>query len=176
MITESQVYEAVGEFLEAAAPGLDTNQGEDNRVPEPEADNYVLMHITNRIRLSTNKVEYSDPFPAAGARTIVQPTRIVINLDLHGPAAGENAQRITTLFNDAWGPQWFREHYPEVSPLHLTDAHQLRFINGQEQYELRYQMEAHIQVNPAVSTPQDFADSIAPTLIEVDAEFPPNGA
>ena len=52
-------------------------------------------------------------------------------------------------------------------PLYCDDGHQMPLINGEFQYEARWTIHARLQINPAISTPQEFADSLTPTLVEV---------
>jgi hypothetical protein len=50
---------------------------------------------------------------------------------------------------------------------------QAALVNGEEQYEERWIVGANLQYNPVVSTPQQFADTLEATLINVDEAFPP---
>jgi hypothetical protein len=47
------------------------------------------------------------------------------------------------------------------------------FIDGEEQYEQRYTISAHLQYNPQVTAPQQFANVASVTLIDVDQRYAP---
>jgi hypothetical protein len=61
----------------------------------------------------------------------------------------------------------------DVTPLYADDPKQVPFLNGEQQYETRWIVEAVLQVNPVVSVPQQFMDAASITLVEVDAAYPP---
>jgi hypothetical protein len=60
-----------------------------------------------------------------------------------------------------------------VAPLHADDPRQMPFINDQSQYEWRWIIEACLQANQVVISPQQFADALEIGLIEVDSHYPP---
>ena len=45
---------------------------------------------------------------ASGGETFLQPTRVTIQLDVHGPNSADNAQTISTLFRDDYAVQFFK--------------------------------------------------------------------
>jgi hypothetical protein len=47
------------------------------------------------------------------------------------------------------------------------------FFNGEQQVEFRWVIEAVLQVNTTVTTPQDFAANASIGIINVDAAYPP---
>ncbi|WP_347558573.1 hypothetical protein [Robbsia sp. KACC 23696] len=60
-ITQSQTLAAVRSFLLGILPdGIEVVRGQDNRVPEPEGPDFVVMTPGLRSRLSTNVDEYDD--------------------------------------------------------------------------------------------------------------------
>jgi hypothetical protein len=60
-----------------------------------------------------------------------------------------------------------------MQPLYASDARQLQFVTGEAQYMERWGFDAVLQMNPIVSVPQDFADSLTVGLIDVDVVYPP---
>lgn len=110
---------------------------------------------------------------ACGVKRALQPTKFLVQLDVHGPASADNAQIISTLFRDEFGVDAFTALNPNVTPLYADDPRQMPFINDQQQYEDRWIMEAFLQVNATVIIPQQFADSLNVELINVDASYPP---
>lgn len=242
--TQSQVFEALRGFLLAVLPsGTPVVKGQDNRVPEPAAGDYVLMTPLRRNRIETNIDEWGDvkfigsiavdtltittmdsgavkvgsvvygtnvaanttitqfvsgsggvgtykvtPQPqtvastvmSAGVQNMLQPVQLTVQLDVHGPSSGNNAQRISTLLRDEYGTDFFAGTpitggvIPDVTPLYASDPLQLPFINGENQYEERWVVEATLQVNEVVTdVPQQFMDTAVIGLINVDATYPP---
>jgi len=106
---------------------------------------------------------------AAGYRTITQQTEITVQLDIHGPSSGENAQTISTLFRDPVGTEFFATTNPDIAPLYTSDPRQAPFMNGEQQYEFRWSIDVLLQASDAISgLPQQFADQLVPTLIDAE--------
>lgn len=60
-ITEDAIMTVLGDFLtRILPPGTQVFVGQENRVPEPAADNFVVMTSTARNRLSRNTDSYTD--------------------------------------------------------------------------------------------------------------------
>lgn len=110
---------------------------------------------------------------AAGGTDHLAPVEITLQLDVHGPLSGDNAQVITTLMRDAYGVDKMQESNVEVTPLYAEDPRQLVFANAEDQAEDRWIVEALIQANQVVRTPQQYMDAVVIELVEVDTTFPP---
>lgn len=111
---------------------------------------------------------------SAGAELLEQGGEWVFQLDVHGPLSGENAIVITTLFRDPYGFDTFAALSPAIAPLFADDPKQIPFIDAENQYEDRWVVEAHLQVNQTLSIPQQYMDDVEVNLIDVDATFPPS--
>jgi hypothetical protein len=105
---------------------------------------------------------------ACGTKTVLQATEITMQLDVHGPVSGDNAQLISTLFRDQYSISQFISSGYDVTPLYATDPVQSPFINGEQQYEYRWIVELAVQANIIVTVPQQFADALDLTLVEVE--------
>lgn len=111
---------------------------------------------------------------SAGTQNMAQTTELNIQIDVHGPNGADNAQRLSTLMRDDYGVQAFAAVSDSVSPLYADDPRQIPFINGEDQYEDRWIVEACLQVEDVVmDVPQEFADSVVVGLKEVDTTYPP---
>lgn len=110
---------------------------------------------------------------AAGGREMLVATDFVYQLDVFGPLGGDNAQIIHTLMRDEAGVALFRDVSEGVTPLYAEDPRQLPFYTGETQWQDRWVVELHLQVDPVVRVPQQFADALEVELINVDATFPP---
>lgn len=117
---------------------------------------------------------------SAGQSIILQPTKITMQLDVHGPTSSDNAQLISTLFRDEYATDFFAQaclnlNLPElaVAPLYADDPLQTVFVNAEDQMEFRYVVEAVIQANQSIIVPSQFAGNLNLNLIDVDATYPP---
>jgi hypothetical protein len=110
---------------------------------------------------------------SAGSTEIEQSTEVVLQIDVHGPASTDNAQTISTLFRADFAVTEFANEAISISPLYADDPRQMPFVNAASQYEDRWVVEAHMQIDPVVSVPQQFADVVTLTVVDVDVAFPP---
>lgn len=174
-LTETQTLIALRAFLLSILPaGTEVVRGLDNRVPEPIGANFVVMTPVLRARLETNVVAFQDNYPvSAGLRTDLQPIRLTVQLDVHGPLAADNTQVITTLWRSEWATIQFAASGYDVTPLYAEEPKQLPYLNGEQQVEIRWVIDAVMQTNPTVTTTQDFAASLVAGVIDVDAEYQP---
>src|ERR1044072_142734 len=62
---------------------------------------------------------------ASGGEILLMPTRVTVQLDVHGPNSAENAQTISTLFRDDFAVQAFKASGFDVTPLYVSDPRQL---------------------------------------------------
>jgi hypothetical protein len=172
-ITEDDLFAALRTFLlTIVADGVEVVQGQDNLVPEPNADDFIVMWSLGQARLSTNDSSYSDPGTNPGTRNFEQATRAMIQIDVHGPASANNAEMISTLFFSEYAVDSFKSSGKDISPLYCDDPKQAPFINGENQYEQRWIITAAIQYNPVTAVPQDFADTLEVNIVSVDATYP----
>lgn len=170
-VTESDVLTAVGQVLTGLLDtGVKIVVGQVNRVPSPSSPNYVVMTPGSRISFATNVSTYD---AAAATVTIAKSTQFTMQLDIHGPEASDNSQTLLMLLRDPYAVSAFKAATVAIQPLYTSDPLQLPFVNGQQQYEDRWMMNLILQVNPAISTTQDFADTLTPDVLSVDAAFPP---
>lgn len=175
--TETDLLTSLRTVLLAIVPaGVEVIKGQVNRVAEPVGVDFVVMTPILRTRLSTNYDTYDDrpaAMPPVELRLSTVPTQVTIQLDVHGPASADNAQMISTLLRDEWATLAFAALGPDVQPLYAGDPRQIPFTNGEDQVEFRWVIDAVLQANAVTSTPQDFADTVEITPIEVDTTYPP---
>ena len=182
-ITDENIYAALVAFLTAILPaGTPVIQGLQNDVPEPVEDNFVLMIPLFRSRLGTDLVTYNVPGAGSeGSVNITMATEIKVQLDVHGPLSGDNAQLISTLWRSDYGVQQVSSQGYDIAPLYAEDPRQSPFINAEQQFEVRWTVDVSLQANPVVSMPQDFASELSvgintglPSgLLAIDVFYPP---
>lgn len=108
---------------------------------------------------------------ATGEAMIAQPTEMTVQIDVYGPASGDNTGVLTTLLRDGYAALWFqREGWADkgIGLLDVGEPRQMAFIDGEQQYEDRFSFDVKLQVNQVTSPAQDFADAISATLYDVD--------
>ncbi len=172
-ITESAMMKALGDFItDVLDPAVEVAQAQDNYVPEPGVVDFVLMTPLRRIRLATNKVTYDTSNPAPVIQSIESPTQIEFQLDIHGPNSGDNTEILKNIFRDTYACTFFAATGLDIQPLYMSEPLQAPFVNGENQYETRWTMDAVLQANPVMTVPQDFADTVVIGIIEVDTTYP----
>ena len=123
------------------------------------------------------KVSKSQVFPsgliAAGVANLTQATQTVLQIDVHGPNGADNATIVTTAFRDEIAADFFASMSAAISPLYADDPKQLPFQNAEQQWEDRWIVEAHIEVDYTVTFPQQFFRNVIANLINVDVVYPP---
>lgn len=159
--TEAQLMTGLGDFLKLVT-GMEVTQGQQNRVPEPKPDRFITMTSAARVQLSST-IRTNDP--DTNHIAVRRSTRCDMQINVYGRDATDKAQIITTLLRDDFGYQ-FLDPYG-VTPLYCDDGRQMPLVNGEFQYQQRWLILASLQVNPSVSTPAQFADSVTPVLVEV---------
>lgn len=164
MTSEDDIFAALGMFLETVLPeGTEVLVTQQNRVPQPRGPNYVMMTATNRVFQSSPYHTYR---PADETNDITRSTGAGIQLDFYGPASSDYAQWFATLFRDDYAFEAFAG--TGVTPLYCDDGSQMPLTTGEKQYEARWMIQTMLQVNPIVSTPQQFADKVDVTIVEAD--------
>ncbi len=162
-VTEDDVLAAIRVYLLAVAPaGFEVVQTQNNRVPEPTSENFIVMTPRDRVRLATNTDTWDRVAPSPATKEIEHSARFDLQLDIHGPAGSDLASVIAATFVDDYGRSLF-DGTP-VSPLYAGDGHQMPFINGEQQYENRWVVTLSAQIKPTVSTPMQFADTLTPVI------------
>ena len=173
-ITDSDVYETLRTFLLGILPaGVEVVKAQDNDVGEPIGPDFVTMNTITLPRLATNVDTFTDPGTGQGTRNSLASMALHVQLDVHGPGSANNAAMISTLFRDEYACTVFASVNPEIQPLYCEEPKQIPFINGENQYEQRWIIDAAIQYNPITQTPQDFASTVEVEIISVDAAYPP---
>lgn len=177
-ITLDDIYTDLGTFIMATL-GLDANhvvQEFNNRVAMPTGP-FVGMRLTTNKRLRTNEGSWIRPDPSADPPVpfpttyqIEQGIMLNLQLDCYAPQSGDWATILSTLLRDDVGCVALA---PTCQPLYADNPVRAPLVDGEEQYEDRWIVNARLQYNPVVSTPQDFADTLAIDLHNVDVEFPP---
>jgi len=162
------IYTRLGNFIQAVLGAIPVVRGLDNRVPMP-VEPFACMTPagTSRVWMSASGDTYDR---AGGTRKFEQHSNYRIQLDFYGPNSHDWATQVHTLATTEYGVGLLA---PEVSPLLCEDIQQLPLVNGEEQFEQRWMFAIQLQFNPVIAVPQQFAEALEITVIEVDTTYPP---
>lgn len=171
---EDAIYVALRAFLQDVLPrnvdvdeGYEVVVGQENRVPEPKRQNYIVMWPLRMPRLSTNVVKLI----AAGLQaTYTQASQCAIQLDVHGPEALNNSQIISTMFRDSYAVEFFEKLGTTIAPLYADDPRNMPFNSGEQQYESRYVVEANLQVNQTITITAQSATTLTVGITDVETD------
>jgi len=154
LLTESDVITALGVYLYGVLPSdIEIVRGQDNRVAEPDADNFVVVTPILQQRLSTNVQSYFDGYSTSTDSTKKDAihNQLTYQVDVHGPNAADNTMLIFTYFKSDYGVQLFKSSNAYVEPLYCSDPRQIPFINSEQQVETRWSIDV---IMDAVSSAQ----------------------
>lgn len=107
----------------------------------------------------------------AGVRADLTPVELTVQLDVHGPASGDNTRVVESLFRSEYAVDLLAASGLDLAPLYCTDPRQVPFFNDSNQVESRWSLDAHLQVNPIVRTPQQFATEVVVEIVETATEY-----
>jgi len=163
-ITQDTIFAAVGNFIAGLIPGVEIVQGLQNGVATPDAP-FIAMTPLRRQRLNTNIQSTVDPYPApGGAVNYEEHADVVLQIDCYGPLSGDWATMLETMFRSDYAVDAMA---PNVCPLYADDPQQIALVDGEANYEQRWMVEAHIQVNALTAVPMQFFTTVALTLRDV---------
>lgn len=170
--TLDQLYTALGTFIEGVVPvGVPVIQLPENRAAMPPAvPGFVGMTARTQARIMTNLDRWDPQDLDPDAIAIEQAVRLHVQLDCYGVSSGDWAVMLSTVLRDEYGCTGLA---PLLAPLYCSDPRFAALVDGEEQYERRWIVEAVLQYNPVTSTPMQFAAEADANLINVDEAYPP---
>lgn len=175
-LTETQALTALGNFLVSVLPPIAVIRGQVNQVAPPAGD-FVTMIPILRERLSTTVTLASDGSfnspSTPGIRTDRQSIKLTVQLDVHGPISGDNAQIVTTLFRSSFATDYFDGLAIGVQALYTSEPRQMPFLNAEQQIDARWSFDVVLQLDPVITSSQDFARELTAGVIEVEATYLP---
>jgi hypothetical protein len=158
-LTVDNVIDALGAFIDPFVSPAPVVRAQVNRVPMPEGDCVVLTELFQG-DLSIPHETYQ---PDDDTAEIRNSTSIDIQIDFYGSEAGEWCNVVKNVFRSQWG--W--DHFPAgIKPLFTSEGMQWPLTTGEQQYESRWTLTAHLQYNPFVTVPQQFADVLTVSVHE----------
>lgn len=103
---------------------------------------------------------------SAGQKTMVEEAEFVVQVDFHSGAnvAADMAKIAEMMLRDDFGVDFFAALAPPLNgvvPLYADGPRYIPFINESNQYEHRWVLDVHLQVNQAATVGQQYADAVA---------------
>jgi hypothetical protein len=157
-MSQTEHFTGVRAFLLGFLSNVDVVQAQRNRVPTPAKANFITMTHRSQARQATNQNTWLTGVILATSVDHAKSTSYTMQLDVHGPAAADNADTIATLWRDVYACEALAPF--GIQPLYADDPQQLPFMNGEEQYTDRFVINLVYHGTPTVSTPQDFAATL----------------
>lgn len=175
-LTQSQEVTVLKSFLQTIT-GIDPKyvvQGQANRIPAPTSVDNIVFTPIMRERLNTNAVGYnSSTGTILDTRNDTQYTKLTVQLDIFGPNSADNVQIITTAMRSDIATDFFSAAALPITPLYVSDPRQAPFLDESAQFQMRWSLDAVMEVQPSISSTQQFADTLSVGVKEVDAFFRP---
>jgi len=177
--TLQDVYAPIVSFIRGVT-GLDANhvvQGLPNRAAMP-TPGFVSFQAIHRARLRTNLDlwdETTNPPMSAG---IEEGVELRLQIDCYGPSSCDWANMLSATLRDEYGCTQLATLAAAMTPpftlqpLYADDAAMVPLVDGEEQYEERWMVDARFQINPVTTTPQEYADVLNLLLINVEERYP----
>jgi hypothetical protein len=172
-VTDSDLFKALGDFLQGLFTGADIYQSQQNSTPMP-LGNFITMTGLDVTGLSTVRSEYRyTPGDDYGERQLRRVEEWVCQVDFYGPPAQNQASIFSRVCRSEYACEWFRQNGTVLIPLYAGDPRQTSMINGEMQYEPRWTVDFHANPVSAVVVPQQFMTGANVRADSVDSRFPP---
>ncbi len=169
-LTEAQILATLRAFLlDILDPAVEVVKGQVNRVPQVTSPDYIVITPGLRRPLSRPIATMAGDALEPDEAAYKQPTECSYQLDVYGPDGADTVAGITF-------PKFFAASTLAIQPLYPEDPKKVPYVNAEAQYEDRWVVDAILQANPVTTTVQQYADTVAVGLIEVDATYPPGDA
>lgn len=159
------VIDALATYLTPFVAGAPIIRGQVNRVAMPQG---AFVELTEILTVDLS-VPYAGYDTVLGTAILHGPARIDVQVDFYGAAAGDYCKAAKTAFRTGWG---FDAFPADIKPLYMSDGTQSPLITAEQQYESRWTLTASMQYNPTVTLPQEFADTLDVTLVNIERAYP----
>lgn len=168
--TEDQALTSLWAFLTYLMPDVVVVRGQTNMVPLPQGKCIVMTPLT----LAALHVPVREYDRAQGQSLHQQGKEWRVQLDCYGENAADMASGLQTIFRSSAATEYFEQYAVDNSlpmslqALYAGEPRNMAFINEAANYEGRWMVEVHLQINQTVSLPQQFAEQLSVGLVEVD--------
>jgi hypothetical protein len=156
--TEDQTFNAlflwVAKVLDLPNNTPQIRKGFQNQVANPKGT-YVIISPGIKGEYDFGARRYDADL---GQQVVERHVRYSYQLDCYGP----NGPDWASILSVAWRSMWGVDNMVSgaLTPLYADAPEQVNIVNAQGQYEQRFKIRLHGQVNQLVGLPQDFFDEI----------------
>jgi len=171
--TADQALTQLRAFLLWALPEWQVLQGQQNNATMPLGE-FVIMTPLHMSALETTRRTYDRP---NGKALNAQGKELRVQLDCYGESAMDAASALAALFRSPASTEWMERYaldggFPlRLQVLYASDARNVTFINEASNYEGRWTLDVHLQINQTVTTPQEFAEQLNVDTAEADTSL-----
>ncbi len=171
-VTQDDVYTAMETFLTGVFPaGIPIIRGLPNRAAMPQpTPGFIVMQalMQNRFNMPVHSWDYGAITPPS-TLDIEQGIELPMQIDCYGSTSGDWAATISTAIEDQFG---FDGLGASVKPLYCNQARMMPLTDEELEYEERWCLDVHLQINPVVTITQQFADQLDLGVINVTEKYP----
>lgn len=167
--TLTAAYTAIVAFIMSVTGISDAQiiRGLQNRASMPKPD-FIVVQFLNQRRLRTNINKTGTANPPSTA-TLEEALEMAFQIDCYGSQSHAWATMLSTLLRDQYGVSQLRPK--GITPLYADDARLMPTVFGEEQYEARWSLDARFQMNAVTTVPQQYADALELTMVNVQERF-----
>lgn len=140
--------------------------------PGQNGPSYIVISPGVKVRTSQGTRSYDS---VAQTLTLERGTTYYYQVDAFGPLAPDYADIITVAWNSMYAATATQDAGAPYQVLYADEPSQLNFTNGELQYEQRFTTKLYLQVNQAVTLPQQSSDQVPVTILNLDPAGNPIG-
>lgn len=172
-------YAALASFIATVTglPASNVVQGLPNRASMP-LPGFVMFQAVNRRRLRFNIDTFDTTDSDPTQSTIEEGLELTVQIDCYGPqstdatvGACDWANMLSATLRDAYGCSFFEAVLAGCDPLYADEARMSPLVDGEDQYEERWSLDARFQLDVVTTIPQGYAEALDIELINVEEAF-----
>ena len=161
-VTVDDIIDALGDFIELFVGGADIIRGQVNRTPPPSGQYVELTEIlSNDLAVPYQEYVASLDPEIDGETNLIGRVRVDVQADFYGSQSGDWCRAVQNAIRTGYGYSVFSD---DIKPLYTTDGFQHPWNTGEQQSVTRWTLTVSIQYNPQLTVPQQFAETLTPTV------------
>lgn len=169
-VTEDQAFDAVWQTVtQLFDPSVEQYifKGFQNLTASPAGVSYIVISPGTRVAQDQMRRVYDI---ANGLQVVQQHHTYYYQVDCFGPEGPDWATILSTAWHSPWVADYAQSQGLPFAPLYADRAEQLNIVNSESMYEQRFMTKLYVQINQAVSLPQDFFTGPGAIVIEPPAD------
>lgn len=142
-------------------------RGMGNRVPMP-LPNFVNVQALSRSRIATDVQCPDTTSQLPTTMGLLQSIQYNVQIDCYGPQSSLWSDMLSTILRSEQGVNLLA---PNCAPLYADDARMIPLVDGEQQWEERWCLDAAFEVDSLVTAPQQYADALTLQFISVQEAY-----